>query len=81
MAAGITPPGSVFEPPLTPPPTAEKPLSTEAQRVVNQLRLHRANCQLSPWWQIRLRPHIYKQVLDILSVNKPLGTYVEDKVR
>ncbi|KOS42765.1 hypothetical protein ACN38_g6330 [Penicillium nordicum] len=56
MAAGITPPGSVFEPPLTPPPTAEKPLSTEAQRVVNQLRLHRANSStnlLGLTWRIR----------------------------
>ncbi|KAJ5285974.1 hypothetical protein N7524_001280 [Penicillium chrysogenum] len=81
MAASITPPGSVFEPPLTPPPTAETPLSTDAQRVVKQLRLHRANRQLSPWWEIRLRPHTYKEVLGILSVDKPLRNYVEDKVR
>lgn len=81
MAANTTPPGSVLEPPLTPPPTAEKPLSRDAQRVVKQLQLHRTNHQLTPWWETRLTPRIYKQVLDILSVDKPLRDYVEEKVR
>ena len=81
MATDVTPPGSVFEPPLTPPPTAEKAWSPSAERVVKHLRLHRAHHQLSPWWEIRLQPRIYVQILDILDTDKSLRSYVEDKVR
>ncbi|KAJ6033758.1 hypothetical protein N7444_011529 [Penicillium canescens] len=79
MAAGITPPGSVLEPPLTPPPTAEKPLSRSAQSVVNCLRLHRANHRPRSWWEGRLRPDDYTQVLRALDADKSLRDYVEDK--
>lgn len=83
MAASITPPGSVFdEPPLTPPPTAEKVLPTNARRVLKHLeRLYRAHHQLNPWWEVRLGPQIYNQVLSALSVNKSLQAYVEEKIR
>ncbi|KAF4768417.1 hypothetical protein HAV15_002990 [Penicillium sp. str.  len=83
MAASITPPGSVFdEPPLTPPPTAEKVLPTNARRVLNHLeRLYRAHHQPNPWWEVRLGPQIYNQVLSALSVNKSLQAYVEEKIR
>lgn len=81
MAAGITPPGSVLEPPLTPPLTAEKPLSRSAQSVVNCLRLHRASHRPRPWWESRLRPDDYTQVLRVLDADESLRNYVEDKVR
>lgn len=81
MAADITPPGSVFEPPLTPPPTIEKAVSRDAERVVKRLRLHLAHHELSPWWEIRLKPQSYTQVLHKLDVDKVLQSYVEDKVR
>jgi hypothetical protein len=81
MAAGITPPGSVLEPPLTPPPTEEKPLSRSAQSVVNLLRLHLAGHRPQPWWERRLRPDQYTQVLRVLDSDESLRNYVEDKVR
>ena len=81
MAAGITPPGSVLEPPLTPPPTEEKPLSRSAQSVVNLLRLHQAGHRPQPWWEHRLRPDQYTQVLRVLDSDESLRNYVEDKVR
>ena len=81
MAARITPPGSVLEPPLTPPPTEEKPLSRSARSVVNFLQLHLAGHRPQPWWERRLRPDDYTQVLRVLNADESLRTYVEDKVR
>ncbi|KAJ6160271.1 hypothetical protein N7470_004879 [Penicillium chermesinum] len=81
MAAGITPPGSVLEPPLTPPPTAEKPLSRSARSVVDYLRLHRAGHWSRAWWERRLRPNDYMQVLRVLDTDESLRNYVDDKVR
>lgn len=48
MVAGITLLGSVLDPPLTPPPTEEKPLSRSAQSVVNLLRLYLAGHRPQP---------------------------------
>jgi hypothetical protein len=81
MAAGITPPRSVLEPPLTPPPTAEKPLSRSAQSVVNYLRLHRSSHRPRFWWEGRLKPEDYSQVLRVLDADESLRNYVDDKVR
>lgn len=80
MAQGITPLGSVFDPPLTPPPTVEK-LSRSAQSVVNLLRLHLAGHRPRPWWERRLRPDHYTEVLRMLDSDETLRNYVEDKVR
>ncbi|KAF3006198.1 hypothetical protein E8E15_001556 [Penicillium rubens] len=81
MAARITPPGSVLEPPLTPPYTAEKSLSRSAQSVVNYFRLHRASHRRTFWWEARLKPDDYTQVLRALDADESLRNYVEDKVR
>lgn len=81
MATGITPPGSVLERPLTPPPTAEKPLSKSAQSVVTCLRLYRAGHRSRFWWEGRLRPDDYTEVLQVLDFDESLRDYVEDKVR
>ncbi|CDM28466.1 unnamed protein product [Penicillium roqueforti FM164] len=80
MVADISPPGSVFEP-LMSPPRAEKPLSRSAQSVMDCLRLHRAGHRLGSWWQRRLRPDDYAQVLRALDADESLRNYVEDKVR
>ncbi|KAJ5225024.1 hypothetical protein N7468_006249 [Penicillium chermesinum] len=72
MAAGFTPPGSILEPPLTPPSTVEN--------VVNCLRLHRAGHRLRSWWEHRLRPNVYAQLLHALDADEPLRNYVEDKM-
>ncbi|KAJ5957148.1 hypothetical protein N7501_011427 [Penicillium viridicatum] len=78
-----TPPGSVFEePPLTSPETTEKVSSSNAGRVLKHLeKLYRAHHQLNPWWEVRLGPQIYDQVLSALRVNKSLQAYVEEKIR
>lgn len=81
MAAGITPPGSFLEPPLTPPPTVQKPLSRSAQSVINHFRLHRASHRPRFWWEGRLKPDDYTQILCVLDADESLRNYVEDKVR
>lgn len=81
MAANVTPPGSILEPSLTPPPTAEKSLSRSVQSVVNYLRLHRAGYWSRAWWERRLRPSDYTQVLRVLEADESLRNYVEDKIR
>ncbi|EKV12111.1 hypothetical protein PDIG_46470 [Penicillium digitatum PHI26] len=81
MAAGITPPGSFLDPPLTPPPTVQKPLSRSAQSVVNHFRLHRASHRPRFWWEGRLKPDDYTQILRVLDADESLRNYVEDKVR
>ncbi|KAE8147062.1 hypothetical protein BDV25DRAFT_161188, partial [Aspergillus avenaceus] len=81
MAAGLTPPGSVLEPPLTPSSTDEKPLSTSARSVVNLLQLHLQGHRLQPWWERRLEPDDYTEVLRVLDADESLRNYVEDKIR
>ncbi|CAG7987309.1 unnamed protein product [Penicillium olsonii] len=81
MASGITPSRNVLEPPFTPPPTEHKPLSRSAQSVVTYLRLHRANHRPSSWWEIRLKPDGYLEVLGVLDADENLRGYVEDKIR
>ncbi|KAJ6069163.1 hypothetical protein N7499_011050 [Penicillium canescens] len=81
MATNNTPPGSVFVPPLTPPPTVEKPLSKSTQNVVNRFRLHREGYRPGPWWEGRVRPNDYTQVLHVLDADRPLQKYVDDKLR
>lgn len=81
MANNKTPPGSVFLRPLTPPLTAERPLSKGAQNVVNRFRLHREGYRPNPWWERPLKPKDYHQVLDSLDVDERLQKYVDDKVR
>lgn len=78
----ITLPGSFLNPPLTPPPTEKKELSRSAQAVLDCLELHRAG-QRPPqsWWQHRLVPDDYREVLRVLDGDKSLQGYVEDKVR
>ncbi|KAJ5346748.1 uncharacterized protein N7506_000001 [Penicillium brevicompactum] len=75
------PPGSVPEAPLTPPSTEQKPLSRSARSVVTCLRLHRANHRPSSWWERRLRPDDYTEVLRVLHSDENLRNYVEDKIR
>ncbi|CAG8015642.1 unnamed protein product [Penicillium salamii] len=81
MATGITSPGSALGRPLTPLPTAEKPLSESAQSVVTYLRLHRAGHRPRFWWEVQLKPDDYTEVLHMLNLDKSLCDYVEDKVR
>ena len=77
-----TPPGSFLDPPLTPPPTEEKELSRSARAVLDCLELHRAGRRpLEPWWQHRLIPDDYREVLRVLDGDECLRGYVEDKVR
>ncbi|OKP10096.1 hypothetical protein PENSUB_4496 [Penicillium subrubescens] len=78
MAVGITPLGSVLESPLTPLPTEEKPLSRSAQSVVNFLQLHLVGHRPQPWWERRLKPDYYTQVLRVLDTDESLRNYVED---
>lgn len=81
MAASITPPRRLLEPPITPAPTEEKPLSRSARSVVTCLRLHRANHRPSSWWEARLKPDDYTQVLRVLDADESFRNYVEDKIR
>lgn len=81
MAEDITPPGSVFEPPLTPPPTEEKSFSTRAERVIGHFEGHRKGHRPGPWIECSLSPVDYSQVLHALESKKSLRRYVEDKVR
>lgn len=81
MAAGITPPWSVSEPPLTPPPTEEKPSSTRAQIVVDSFRHHQTGQRSSPWTDYRFDPSDYAGLLHMLNADESLRGYVEDKVR
>ncbi|KAJ5772483.1 hypothetical protein N7520_003012 [Penicillium odoratum] len=48
---------------LTPPYTADNPLSKSAQNVINRYRLHSEGYPLSPWCEGRLRPNDYRQAL------------------
>ncbi|CAG7941014.1 unnamed protein product [Penicillium olsonii] len=77
-----TPLGSLLNPLLMPPPTEQKELSRSAQAVLDCLELHRAG-QRPPqsWWQHRLTPHDYGEVLRVLDGGTSLRGYVEDKVR
>lgn len=81
MAADITPPRSVSEPPLTPPPTEEKPSSTRAQIVVDSFRHHQTGQRSSPWTDYRFDPSDYAGLLHMLNADESLRGYVEDKVR
>ncbi|CAG7921676.1 unnamed protein product [Penicillium olsonii] len=81
MASGITPSGNFLEAPPTPPPTGHKPLSRIAQRVVTYFRRHRANHRPSSWWESRLKPDGYLEVLGVLDADENLRGYVEDKIR
>ena len=80
MATNNTPPGSVV-PPLTPPPTAEKPLFKSTLNMVNCFRLHRVGYRPGPWWEGRLRLSDYTQVLHVLDADRHLQKYVNDKLR
>lgn len=81
METEITPPGSFLEPPLTPPPTEEKPLSRSAQSVLNCFHLHRAGHRPQFWWEHRLVWKDYTEVLSVLNGDYSLRDYVEDKLR
>lgn len=79
MATDITPPESVSEPPLTPPPTEEKP-STRAQVVVDFFRRHQKGHRLSPWTEYQVDPNDYARLLRVLNADESLRSYVNDKV-
>jgi hypothetical protein len=81
MAAKVTPPGSLLDAPLTPPPTAKKSLSRSAQRVLSRFKSHRAGHKSQVWWQQRLDLRDYMKVLNTLAGDSLLRDYVEDKVR
>ncbi|KGO78440.1 hypothetical protein PITC_069030 [Penicillium italicum] len=81
MAAGITPPRSGSEPPLTPPSTEEKPSSTRSQVVIDSFRHHQTGQRSSPWTDYRFDTSDYAGLLRMLNADKTLQDYVEDKVR
>lgn len=73
---------SFMKPPSKSPPTHQKELSRSAQAVLECLELHRAG-QRPPqsWWQRRLIPDDYREILRVLDGDESLRGYVEDKVR
>lgn len=79
MVDKIKPSGSVPEPPLTPPPIEEKekPLSKSARSVLNLFQLHLQGHRPQPWWECRLKPDDYTQVLRTLDVDESLRDYVK----
>ncbi|KAJ5227780.1 hypothetical protein N7489_008488 [Penicillium chrysogenum] len=81
MEKKTTPTGSFVNTPPTPPPSEEKKLSTSAQSVLNCFKLHREGRRLESWWQHRLTPDQYTEVLRVLDGDESLRGYVEDKIR
>lgn len=80
MADHITPPGTVTESPLTPPPSDRK-ASFSVSSVVNVLRAHKRGCGVKPWAVYLLSPDDYEGVLRALDSDSYLKSYVEDKIR
>ncbi|KAJ5551683.1 hypothetical protein N7535_000373 [Penicillium sp. DV-2018c] len=81
MEETITPTGSFVNTPPTPPPSETKKLSTSAQNVLNCFKLHREGQRPESWWQHRLTPDQYTEVLRVLDGDEALRGYVEDKIR
>lgn len=81
MEKKTTPTGSFVNTPPTPPPSEEKKLSTSAQSVLNYFKLHRKGRRPQSWWQHRLTPDQYTEVLRVLDGDESLRGYVEDKIR
>ncbi|KAJ6167283.1 hypothetical protein N7497_000126, partial [Penicillium chrysogenum] len=52
-----------------------------AQSVLNCFKLHREGRRLESWWQHRLTPDQYTEVLRVLDGDESLRGYVEDKIR
>jgi hypothetical protein len=80
MADHITPPGTVTESPLTPPPSDRK-ASFRISSVVNVLRSHKKGCGVKPWAVYLLSPDDYEGLLRALDSDSYLKSYVEDKIR
>ncbi|CAG7961370.1 unnamed protein product [Penicillium olsonii] len=71
----------LMETKITPSPSQEKMLSTSAQNVLNCLSLHRKGQRPRSWWQHRLTPDQYADVLRVLDGDESLRGYVEDEIR
>ena len=81
MALDITPPGSVRVPPLTPPPTEEKPLPLVFE-TFGLIRRHFLGDRLPGFWkEYYLKPEDYVEVQRRLERDKALQSYEENKVR
>jgi hypothetical protein len=80
MADHITPPGTVAESPLTPPPSDRK-ISCSVSSILNDLRSCEKGCGVKPWAVYLLSPDDYEGVLRALDSKSYLKSYVEDKIR
>ncbi|KAF1346434.1 hypothetical protein EJ07DRAFT_185554 [Lizonia empirigonia] len=78
----ITPPSSFAEPPLTPPPTDEKPFA-QAPRVIALFHEIRAgkHSNRDPWTEFSLVPGEYDKLQRLLEREEELLGFVEDKIR
>ncbi|KAI4943375.1 hypothetical protein J4E91_009574 [Alternaria rosae] len=78
----ITPPSSFAEPPLTPPPTDEKPFA-QAPRVIALFDEIRAgkHSNRDPWTEFSLVSGEFDRVQRLLDQDEELRRFGEDKIR
>jgi hypothetical protein len=78
----ITPPSSFAEPPLTPPPTDEKPFA-QAPRVIALFHDIRAgkHSNRDPWKEFSLVPGEYDKLQRLLEQDEELLGFVKNKIR
>ena len=78
----VTPPSNFTQQPLTPPPTDKKPFA-QAQGVVALLTARQAGSHTKQdlWTEFLLAPGEYAEVERLLSHNKALSGYVNDKIQ
>ena len=78
----ITPPESFIEPPLTPPPTDEKPY-TQAARVIALFNEIKAGSYIreTPWLVFQLQRGEFDEIEHLLEQDQSLWGFVQDKIR
>jgi hypothetical protein len=77
-----TPPSSFAQPPLTPPPTDEKPF-VQAPRVIAFFKDIQAGRHINqhPWSEFSLGPGEYDKIEHLLNQDEELLGFVKDKIR